>query len=203
MPNPRQSYILGGTCYKGIVKGFSKIQHTVDTSEGGINTLDIYFGGTSTLLTSQTLNITLIREGEVISTDTTDPTSSTGKYIYDLNELEYENGDLVEISGSTSLASLDNTEEPTMSTEKSWHDASNSFRRILVAPDGTAVSSDAPLPVNLNADNLQFANVRRVITKEGPQGRPSRIDYYYKGKQYMQTITYSGTTEDWSTIDEV
>ena len=132
-------------------------------------------------------------------------TQSNGKWAYDLNELAYENGDLVEISGSNALSTIDEDEEPQMPTQGSWFEAAKAFKRILVAPDGTEVSSDAPLPVIVHADNLQYANVRRIITKGGPQRRISQTDYYYKGKQYRQTITYDldANTEDWSAIGEI
>ena len=206
MPSPTHSYNISGTIYSNSsIKGRSEIR-VIITGSAGRTGQHIYIGGGTTVAKSLTLYVKNLTTGEVYP-QVVITSSTTGRYLFDCKNFAegFSNDDVILIRASTVTTTLNPDEDRDEGTmlRKEYHEDSGSRKRILVDEDGNEFNKENPIPILLTSETLDFMNVRKVLTKGGPNGRLSQIDYYYRGKQYRKTITYSGNTEDHSAIVEV
>ena len=203
---PTHPYNISGTVYSNsLIKGRSDIRVTI-TGSGGKTNQHIYIGGGTKIEKGLTLYVKNLNTKEVYPKPVI-TSSTTGKYLFDCRNFAegHSTNDIILIRASTVTPTLNVTEDRDEGTvrQNEYHELAGARKRLPVNEDGNEYNADNPLPILISSETLDFMNVRKVLTKGGPNGRLSQIDYYYKGKQYRKTITYSGNTEDHSAIVEV
>lgn len=201
MPTPLNPQIIRGTVYSIVTNGRSEVRVTIDTSASGGQTQDIYIGGSTQLEKGLTLFIKNLNTGELYPIPVI-TSSTTGKYLLECRNFKegFENGHIIQIVASNVVDSLHDSEEGDLQRE---HELIDARRRILVDRDGNEHDADNPIHVNITTETLDFLNAKKVLTKEGPNGRLSQKDWYYKGRHWRQTITYDDTVTTHEAIIEV
>ncbi len=202
MPPPT-SYLIEGTIRtNSLILGSAEIEHIIDTNENGVQGLNLFIGGGTT-----TTKTTVYIKNLTTSEEITISTGSDGVYVYDLANLSegYSNEDVILIRVSTYLTNdTEQTGEDFVRKNQEWNEQAQCPKRLLVDSFGNEINNQNPFPVQVIAENLDFMNCRRVYTRDpSNRNRIMQVDFYYKGKQYRKTITYTDTTTDHSIIEEV